>query len=132
MMKLQTFSIFVDDQQRAADFYTQTLGFAVAADIPLGEYRWLTIVDPHDPDGTQVLLEPTGHPAVPPFREALTADGIPWCTFGVDDIQAEFERLSAAGVTFSQPPTAAGPVTVAVIDDTCGNLIQLAQYTGTA
>jgi predicted enzyme related to lactoylglutathione lyase len=126
-MKLQTFSIFVDDQQRAADFYTQTLGFAIAADVPLGDYRWLTIVDPERLDGTQVSLEPKDHPAVRPFTDAITADGIPMAVFGVDDIAAEHTRLVGLGVTFTQPPTDVGPVIVAVFDDTVGNLIQLAQ-----
>ncbi|MCR2784537.1 MULTISPECIES: VOC family protein [unclassified Microbacterium] len=130
-MKLQTVSIFVDDQQRALDFYTSRLGFHVAHDIPLGEYRWLTVVDPHQPDGTQISLEPKVHPAVGPFTDALVADGIPFCILGVDDVQAEYDRLTALGETFTQPPTAMGPVTIAVLDDTCGNLLQLAQPTGT-
>jgi catechol 2,3-dioxygenase-like lactoylglutathione lyase family enzyme len=129
-VKLQTVSIFVDDQQRAVDFYTQRLGFAVAADIPMGEHRWLTVVDPERPDGTQLSLEPKDHPAVRPFTDALATDGIPFCVLGVDDVQAEYERLSALGETFTQPPTAMGPVIVAVLDDTCGNLVQLAQFTG--
>lgn len=126
-MKLQAFSIFVDDQQRAHDFYTEKLGFAVAADIPMGEFRWLTVVDPDNPTGTQVSLEPNEHPAVPPFTAALVEDGLPFCVFGVDDVQAEYERLTDLGVTFTQPPTDMGPVITAVLDDTCGNLIQLAQ-----
>lgn len=129
-MKLQTISIFVDDQQRALDFYTSRLGFAVAADVPLGEHRWLTIVDPDRPEGTQISLEPKGHPAVAPFADALLADGIPFCVLGVDDVGAEYERLVAVGETFTQPPTQMGPVIVAVLDDTCGNLLQLAQFVG--
>ena len=129
-MKLQTVSIFVDDQQRAAEFYTNILGFDVAADIPMGEHRWLTVVDPERPDGTQLSLEPKAHPAVPPFTDALIADGIPFCTLGVEDIAAEHERLVGLGVTFTQPPTPMGPVTVAVLDDTCGNLLQIAQLNG--
>ena len=129
-MKLQTVSIFVDDQQRAHDFYTSRLGFVVTADIPMGEHRWLTVVDPDQPDGTQVSLEPKGHPAVAPFTDALIADGIPFCVIGVDDVQAEYERLVGLGETFTQPPTAMGPVIVAVLDDTCGNLLQLAQWVG--
>lgn len=129
-MKLQTISIFVDDQQQALDFYTGTLGFEVTADVPLGEHRWLTVRLGDSDDATEVSLEPKGHPAVAPFTDALTADGIPWCVLGVDDIDAEHERLTALGVTFTQPPTDVGPVVVAVLDDTCGNLLQLAQRTG--
>ncbi len=129
-MKLQTVSIFVDDQQRAVDFYTSRLGFSVTADIPMGEHRWLTVVDPDRPDGTQISLEPKGHPAVAPFTDALIADGIPFCTLGVDDVQAEYDRLVTLGETFTQPPTPMGPVIVAVLDDTCGNLLQLAQWVG--
>ncbi|NQX28131.1 VOC family protein [Microbacteriaceae bacterium VKM Ac-2854] len=129
-MKLQTVSIFVDDQQRAVDFYTSRLGFTVTADIPMGEHRWLTVVDPDRPDGTQISLEPKGHPAVIPFTDALAADGIPFCVLGVEDVNAEYERLIALGETFTQPPTAMGPVIVAVLDNTCGNLLQLAQWVG--
>ncbi|ANJ28374.1 VOC family protein [Agromyces aureus] len=129
-MKLQTVSIFVDDQQRAADFYTTKLGFAIAADVPMGAHRWLTVVDPARPDSTQISLEPKDHPAVSPFVDALVADGIPFCVLGVDDVQAEYDRLVALGVTFTQPPTDMGPVIIAVLDDTCGNLLQLAQFTG--
>jgi catechol 2,3-dioxygenase-like lactoylglutathione lyase family enzyme len=129
-VKLQTVSIFVDDQQRAVDFYSNRLGFRVTADIPMGEHRWLTIVDPDRPDGTQISLEPKDHPATSPFTDALAADGIPFCTLGVDDVHAEYDRLVALGETFTQPPTPMGPVIVAVLDDTCGNLLQLAQYTG--
>ena len=129
-MKLEAVSIFVDDQQRAVDFYTQQLGFAVSADIPMGEHRWLTVVDPERPQGTQISLEPKGHPAVAPFTDALAADGIPFCVLGVADVRAEHERLTALGVTFTQPPTDMGPVIVAVLDDTVGNLLQLAQLVG--
>ncbi|GAB2450894.1 catechol 2,3-dioxygenase-like lactoylglutathione lyase family enzyme [Conyzicola lurida] len=129
-MKLQTISIFVDDQHRAVDFYTSRLGFSVTADIPMGEHRWLTVVDPTRPDGTQISLEPKGHPAVRPFTEALAADGIPFCVLGVDDVHNEYDRLVALGETFTQPPTPMGPVIVAVLDDTCGNLLQLAQWVG--
>jgi len=132
-VKLQTVSIFVDDQQRAVDFYTGRLGFVVSADVPLGDHRWVTVVDPDSPDGpdgTQLSLEPKDHPAVRPFTEALVADGIPFCVLGVDDVQAEFERLVALGERFTQPPTPMGPVIIATLDDTCGNLLQLAQYTG--
>jgi len=129
-VKLQTVSIFVDDQQRALDFYTGRLGFSVAADVPLGEHRWLTVVDPDRPDGTQLSLEPNGHPAVRPFTEALVADGIPFLVIGVDDVQAEYDRLTELGETFTMPPTPMGPVIIATLDDTCGNLLQLAQSVG--
>jgi catechol 2,3-dioxygenase-like lactoylglutathione lyase family enzyme len=129
-VKLQTVSIFVDDQQRALDFYTGRLGFVVAADVPLGQYRWLTIVDPDRPDGTQLSLEPKDHPAVRPFTDALISDGIPFFVIGVDDVQAEYDRLVALGETFTQPPTDMGPVKIAVLDDTVGNLVQLAEFLG--
>ena len=129
-MKLQTVSIFVDDQQRAVDFYTDRLGFEVAADVPLGEHRWLTVVDPTRPDGTQLSLEPKGHPAVSPFTDALVADGIPFLVIGVDDVQAEYDRLTELGETFTMPPTPMGPVIIATLDDTVGNLLQLAQFVG--
>lgn len=128
-MRLQTITIFVDDQQRAADFYTGVLGFELTADVPLGEHRWLTVASPEQPGGTHVSLEPKSHPAVSPFTDALVADGIPSAVLGVDDIEAEHRRLVDLGVEFTQPPTAMGPVTIAVFDDTCGNLMQLAQFT---
>jgi catechol 2,3-dioxygenase-like lactoylglutathione lyase family enzyme len=124
-MRLQTVSVFVDDQQRALEFYTGVLGLQVAADVPLGEYRWLTVVAPEG--GTQLSLEPKDHPAVPAFTAAIVADGIPFLVLGVDDVQAEFDRLTATGVRFTQPPTDVGPVIIAVLDDTVGNLLQLAQ-----
>lgn len=128
-MKLHTVSIFVDDQQKALDFYVGTLGFHVAADVPLGEHRWLTVIEPDRPDATQISLEPKGHPAAAVFTEALAEDGIPWCMLSVDDVQSEYERLVERGVVFTQPPTPMGPVIVAVFDDTCGNFLQLAQFT---
>jgi predicted enzyme related to lactoylglutathione lyase len=103
------------------------LGFAKKNDIPMGEARWLTVVSPQDPDGTELLLEPDGHPAAGPFKDALVADGLPWTSFGVDDVNAEFQRLQGLGVRFTQEPVEMGPVTTAVFDDTCGNLIQIAQ-----
>jgi catechol 2,3-dioxygenase-like lactoylglutathione lyase family enzyme len=128
-VKLQTVSIFVDDQQRAVEFYTERLGFVVTADFPMGEHRWVTVADPDRPDGTQLSLEPKDHPAVGPFTDALASDGIPFYVLGVDDVQAEYDRLTALGETFTQPPTPMGPVVVATLDDTCGNLLQLAQFT---
>jgi len=102
------------------------LGFVKKNDVPLGEHSWLTVVSPEAPDGVELVLEPGDHPAVAPFKEALVADGIPFTSFAVDDVHTEYERLTALGVTFTQPPTAMGPVTTAVLDDTCGNLIQIA------
>lgn len=124
-MRIRLTSIFVDDQRAALAFYTDVLGFTKHHDIPLGDAAWLTVVSPEDPDGPELLLEPAGHPAVKPYRDALVKDGIPLVQFAVDDVAAEHERLVARGVTFTQPPTDAGPVTVAVLDDTCGNLVQI-------
>ncbi len=130
-MRITITSVFVDDQAKALDFYTTALGFQKKHDVPLGgEDRWLTVVSPDDPDGTELLLEPDGHPAVKPFKAALVDDGIPCTSFAFDDIQAEFTRLRDLGVTFTQEPVAMGPVTTAVLDDTCGNLIQIAQHHG--
>jgi catechol 2,3-dioxygenase-like lactoylglutathione lyase family enzyme len=130
MPRIYITSVFVDDDQKALDFYTGTLGFVVRNDIPLGEHRWLTVGSPDDPEGPELLLEPDQHPAVGPYKRALQEDGIPAASFSVDDIDAEYERLTAAGVTFTQPPTQMGPVKTAVLDDTCGNLIQLVTMTG--
>jgi catechol 2,3-dioxygenase-like lactoylglutathione lyase family enzyme len=126
-MRIVVTSVLVDDQEKALKFYTDTLGFVKKTDIPTGDARWLTVVSPEDPDGTELLLEPDSHPAAGPFKAALVEDGIPATSFGVDDVQAEFNRLQGLGVTFTQPPTEMGPVTTAVFDDTCGNLIQIAQ-----
>ena len=126
-MRIHLSSVFVDDQDKALRFYTEVLGFIKKHDVPVGEFKWLTVVSPDDPDGTELLLEPDDHPAVKPYKEALVNDGIPVTAFAVDDVQAEFERLSGLGVEFTQKPTAMGPVTTAVLDDTCGNLIQIAQ-----
>ncbi|HCO53660.1 MAG TPA: bleomycin resistance protein [Pelagibacterium sp.] len=130
-MKIYVTSVFVDDQAKALDFYTGKLGFIKKNDIPVdGENRWLTVVSPDAPDGVELLLEPSGHPAVRPFKKALVADGIPMTSFQVDDIGAQYERLTALGVAFTLPPTDAGPVKMAVLDDTCGNLIQIVQMVG--
>ncbi|HEF5875776.1 TPA: VOC family protein [Burkholderia cenocepacia] len=126
-MKIVVTSVMVDDQEKAQRFYCDVLGFQPKADIPMGEHRWLTVVSPDDTHGVELLLEPDAHPAAKPFKAALVADGIPATSFGVDDVAAEFHRLSALGVNFTQPPVAMGPVTTAVFDDTCGNLIQIAQ-----
>ena len=119
-------SVLVDDQDKALRFYTEVLGFVKKTEIPLGEHRWLTVVSIKDPDGPELVLEPDAHPAAKPFKEALVRDGIPFTSFAVDDVTREFERLSSLGVRFTQEPVAMGPVTTAVFDDTCGNLIQLA------
>jgi len=131
-MKINLTSVFVDDQEKALRFYTEILGFQKKHDIPLGsgEHRWLTVVSPEDPEGTELLLEPDAHPAVRPFVSALVEDGIPSTSFAVRDVAAEHERLEALGVRFTLPPTDFGPVVAAVFDDTCGNLIQMAQETG--
>jgi predicted enzyme related to lactoylglutathione lyase len=124
-MRIQLTSIYVDDQRAALAFYTDVLGFAVRHDIPLGQDSWLTVVSPDSPDGPELLLEPARHRAVKPYRDALIEDGIPAAQFAVDDVQAEYQRLTKNGVTFTQPPTDVGPAVIAVFDDTSGNLIQL-------
>jgi catechol 2,3-dioxygenase-like lactoylglutathione lyase family enzyme len=126
-MRIHMTSVFVDDQAKAERFYTDVLGFVKKHDIPLGVDRWLTVVSPENPDGTELLLEPGSHPAVQPYKEALVADGIPAAQFAVDDVNAEFKRLTDLGVRFTQDPLEMDTVITAVLDDTCGNLIQLAQ-----
>jgi catechol 2,3-dioxygenase-like lactoylglutathione lyase family enzyme len=124
-MRIYVTSVLVDDQRKALDFYTNVLGFQKKRDIPLGNASWLTVVSPDQPDGTELLLEPSDHPVAKPFKEGLVADGIPLTSFAVDDVQAEFDRLRAKGVRFTQEPSEMGGVTTAVLDDTCGNLIQI-------
>lgn len=124
-MNIVITSVFVDDQEKAFQFYTKVLGFVVKNDIPMGEHRWLTVVSPDQSSGPELLLEPSAHPAVGPFKKALVEDGIPFTSFGVAEVEAEHKRLVALGVAFTQPPTNFGPVTVATFDDTCGNLIQI-------
>ena len=126
-MKIVVTSVLVDDQAKAHRFYTDVLGFVTKRDVDMGDHRWLTVVSPDDPDGPAVLLEPDQHPAAKAFKSALAEDGIPWTSFGIADCQAEYDRLVKLGVTFTQPPTPFGPVITAVFDDTCGNLIQMAQ-----
>ena len=126
-MRIHLTGVVVDDQQKALQFYTETLGFVVKHNIPLGEHAWITVVSEEAPDGTELLLEPDGHPAVGPYRKALMEDGIPSASFASDDIAAEHERLVAKGVRFVQPPTDLGTVISAVFDDTCGNLIQITE-----
>ena len=125
-MKIHLTSVFVDDQAKALAFYTDVLGFVKKTDVPAGEHRWLTVVSPEAPEGPELLLEPNDHPAAQAYQEAIVADGLPATSFAVEDVQAEFDRLNAKGVTFTQPPTTMGPVTTAVLDDTVGNLIQIA------
>ncbi|TXS42814.1 VOC family protein [Streptomyces sp. OR43] len=124
-MRIHLTSVFVDDQDKAVRFYTDVLGFVKKTEVPVGKDRWLTVVSPEDPGGTELLLEPDGHPAVKPYKTALVKDGIPAASFAVDDVPAEFARLRGLGVRFTQEPMDAGPVTFAVLDDTCGNLIQI-------
>jgi catechol 2,3-dioxygenase-like lactoylglutathione lyase family enzyme len=126
-MRIYITSVLVDDQEKALRFYTDVLGFVKHTDLPVGGARWLTVVSPDAPEGPQLLLEPDGHPAAGPFKAALVADGIPVTSFAVDDVPAEYERLRGLGVQFTQEPLDMGGVTTAVLDDTCGNLIQLAK-----
>jgi predicted enzyme related to lactoylglutathione lyase len=130
IMKIALTSLFVDDQRAALAFYTEVLGFTKRHDIPLGDDFWLTVVSPEAPDGPELLLEPSAHPAVKPYRDALAEDGIPLAQFSVGDIDAEHTRLTGKGVVFTQPPTDIGTAVVAVFDDTCGNLIQLIEMKG--
>ena len=125
-MQITLTSILVNNQAKALAFYTDVLGFQKKNDIPMGEHRWLTVVSPEAPDGVELVLEPDEHPAAKPFKASLVEDGIPFTSFAVDDVAEEHERLVSLGVRFTQPPTDMGPVTTAVFDDTCGNLIQIA------
>ncbi|SNY42743.1 VOC family protein [Paractinoplanes atraurantiacus] len=129
-MRIYVTSVYVDDQDKALSFYTGKLGFEVKADVPVGEHRWLTVVSPADPDGCELLLEPDAHPAAKPFKAALVDDGVPLTSFYVDDVEAEYERLRGLGVRFTQEPLRMGDVTTAVLDDTCGNLIQILHKPG--
>lgn len=127
-MKIYVTSVLVDDQQKALEFYRDKLGFVVKHDIDMGGgARWLTMVSPENPGGTELLLEPSEHPAAGPFKKALVADGIPFTSFMVDDMEAEVDKLRAKGVSFTVEPMDAGTVLMAVFDDTCGNLIQIVQ-----
>ena len=126
-MRLHVTSVFVDDQAKALEFYTTKLGFEKKTDVPVGEYRWLTVVSPEQRDGVELLLEPSNHPAVKPYREALVNDGIALGSFEVDDIEAECQRLKSLDVNITMEPVNVGEVTIAMLDDTCGNLVQLLQ-----
>lgn len=125
-MRINLTSLHVDDQDKALAFYTDILGFVKKTEVPLGQYRWLTVVSPENPDGTELVLEPDEHPAAQAYKKGLVADGIPATSFAVDDVHAEYERLKSLGVVFTQEPLSMGPVTTAVFEDTCGNLIQIA------
>jgi catechol 2,3-dioxygenase-like lactoylglutathione lyase family enzyme len=125
-VRINVTSVLVDDQEKALRFYTEVLGFMKKTEVPVGDALWLTVVSPDDPDGTELLLEPDGHPAARPFKRALVGDGIPFTSFAVDDATAEYERLREKGVRFTQEPVEMDSVTTAVLDDTCGNLIQIA------
>jgi catechol 2,3-dioxygenase-like lactoylglutathione lyase family enzyme len=124
-MRINLASVLVDDQDKALRFYTEILGFVPKTDLPLGEARWLTVISPEEPEGPELLLEPDLHPAARPFKEALVADGIPYTSFAVDDVHETWRRLRGLGVRFTQEPSSAGTVTTAILDDTCGNLIQI-------
>ncbi|MEH7237642.1 VOC family protein [Bacillus sp. JJ1562] len=125
-MKIIVTSLFVENQDKALEFYSKTLGFVKKHDVPMGEYRWITLVSPEEEEGTELLLEPNNHPAAKEYQKKIFADGIPATMFGVADVHKEYERLMKLGVKFKMEPTNAGAVTIAVFDDTCGNLIQIA------
>ncbi|MEO8612936.1 MAG: VOC family protein [Chloroflexota bacterium] len=125
-MKIVVTSVFVADQAKALKFYTEVMGFVKKTDIP--DVRWLTVISPDQPDGPELLLEPNENPAAQAFQKALVEQGIPLTSFAVDNIQEEYERMKKLGVKFTMEPTPMGPVTIAVLDDTCGNLIQIAQH----
>jgi len=126
-MKIRLTSVLVDDQDKALKFYTEVLGFVKKMDMPVGKFKWLTVVSPEGPDDIELLLEPNENPAAKTFQEAIFKQGIPLTAFAVEDIQKEYERMKKLGVVFSKEPTKMGPTTVAVFNDTCGNLIQLYQ-----
>jgi len=126
-MRIHITSVFVDDQQSALRFYTDVLGFKKKTEVPLGDHSWLTVVSPQEPNGPELLLEPSSHPAVKPFKDALMDDGIPFTMFAVEDVHAEYERLRGLGVRFTQEPLDVGSAVMAVLDDTCGNLIAIAE-----
>lgn len=126
-MNIIVTSLFVEDQDQALNFYTETLSFVKKNDIPMGEFRWITVVSPDEQNGTELVLEPNVHPAAKEYQQKIFAEGIPATMFGVEDVQKEYERLLEKGVKFSIEPTEMGNVKIAVLDDTCGNLIQIAQ-----
>jgi predicted enzyme related to lactoylglutathione lyase len=125
-MKIKLTSVLVDDQDKALKFYTDVLGFVKKSDFPVGEFKWLTVVSPEEPDGVELLLEPNNNPVAQTFQKAIFEQGIPITSFAVEDVQKEYERLKKLGVVFTTEPTDTGPVTIAILNDTCGNLIQIA------
>ena len=129
-MQIILTSVMVADQEKAHKFYTEILGFKTKLDIPMGEARWLTVVSPKGSESVELLLEPVGFPPARVYQRALFESGIPLATFGVEDIHAEYDRLRKLGVAFKGKPKEAGPVTLAVLEDTCGNLVQLVQKSG--
>ena len=126
-MKIKITSVFVSDQAKALKFYTEVLGFAKKNDVSVGKYRWLTVVSPEQPDGSELLLEPNENPAAKQYQEAIFKQGIPATLFFVEDIQKEYEKLKGAGVQFTMEPSKVTGSTIALFDDTCGNLIQINQ-----
>ena len=130
MLKIKLTSVFVDDQDKALRFYTDVLGFRKNKDVPVGQFKWLTVVSPDEPDGVELLLEPNDNPAARTFQKAIFDQGIAAAAFMVDDIQEEYARLKKLGVRFTAEPTPSGPTTIAVFDDTCGNLIQIFEIVG--
>jgi catechol 2,3-dioxygenase-like lactoylglutathione lyase family enzyme len=124
-MLIKLTSIMVDDQDKALRFYTEVLGFQKKREFPVGAYKWLTVVSPEAPDEVELTLEPNANPAAKTFQQAMFSQGIPLAAFQVSGMQKEYERLKSLGVVFTVEPTAAGPVTITVLSDTCGNLIQL-------
>lgn len=126
-MRIQLTSVLVDNQDKALKFYVEVLGFVKKQDFPVGQFRWITVVSPEGPDDIELVLEPNDNPAGKTYQKALYEQKIPHTAFAVDNIQNEYERLKQLGVVFSMEPTESGPVTIAVFDDTCGNLIQIYQ-----
>ena len=126
-MRITLTGVFVSDQDEALRFYTETLGFVKKHDVPVGQFKWLTVVSPDDPDGTELLLEPNDNPVAQEYQKGLFDQGIPAASFGVTDIRAEYEKLKSLGVAFAMEPAELANVTIAVFDDTCGNLIQIMQ-----
>lgn len=126
-MKIMVTSLFVEDQDKALEFYSEKLGFVKKEDVPVGEFRWITLVSPDEQDGTELLLEPNNHPAAKEYQKNIFADGIPATMFGVADINKEYKRLLEQGVKVTMEPTKMGELTIAVFDDTCGNLIQIVE-----